>query len=88
MLMVVINLKNPNALIAMAFVSRNADNPYSVFCEYIKYCIFANTANVMSITDIRTAVSEEFGLYLPYNIIAKCLSTIFSVPVKKCPPYL
>lgn len=73
---VVINMKNPNALIAMAFVSRNADNPYAVFCEYIKYCIFADTADAMTITDIRTAVSQEFGLYIPYNIAVKCLSNI------------
>lgn len=73
---VVINMKNPNALIAMAFVSQNADNPHSVFCEYIKYCIFSDTADLMSITDIRAAVSKEFGLYIPYNIAAKCLSII------------
>lgn len=74
--MVVINMKNPNALIAMAFVSQNANNPYAVFCEYMKYCIFANTGESMSIADIRTAVSREFGLYIPYNIAIECLSII------------
>ena len=39
-IMVVINMKNPNALIAMAQVAQNANNPYAAFCEYIKYCIF------------------------------------------------
>ena len=75
-IMVVINMKNPNALIAMAFVSQNANNPYSVFCEYIKYSIFAATADIMTISDIRSAVSEEFGLYIPYNIALRCLSVI------------
>lgn len=69
-------MKNPNALIAMAFVSQNADNPYSVFCEYLKYCIFAGTTDEMSIIDIRTAVSEEFGINIPYNIAVQCLSII------------
>ena len=73
---VVINMRNPNALIAMAFVSQNSNNPYSVFCEYIKYCIFSDTADAMSISDIRTSVSKEFGLYIPYNIAVKCLSII------------
>ena len=74
--MVVINMKNQNALISMAIVSQNANNPYSVFCEYLKYCIFVNTSDVMSITDIRTAVSNEFGIFIPYNIAIKCLSII------------
>ena len=73
---VVISMRNPNALIAMAFVSQNSNNPYSIFCEYIKYCIFSDTVDTMSISDIRTSVSKEFGLYIPYNIAVKCLSTI------------
>ena len=74
---VVINMRNPNALIAMAFVSQNSNNPYSVFCEYIKYCIFSDTADTMSISDIRTSVSKEFGLYIPYNIAVKCLRFLY-----------
>lgn len=72
----VINVKNPNALIAMAFVSQNAGNPYLVFCEYIKYCIFVNAVDSMTLTEIRDAVASEFGLYIPYNIAVKCLSII------------
>ncbi len=69
-------MKNPNTLIAMALVSQNASNPYAVFCEYIKYCIFKNVDDVMMLTEIRDAVSNEFGLYIPYNIAMKCLLTI------------
>ncbi len=32
-------MKNKNALIKMAHVSENADNPYFVFFEIIKYCL-------------------------------------------------
>lgn len=73
---VVIDMKNPNALISMAIVSQNADNPYSVFCEYIKYCIFTNNTNTMSISEVRDAVSNEFGILIPYNVTTKCLSVI------------
>lgn len=73
---VVINMKNPNALIAMALVSQNANNPYAVFCEYIKYCIFGHAENVLSITEIRDAVCKEFGIFIPYNVMAMCLSII------------
>ena len=73
---VVINMKNPNALIAMALVSQNANNPYAVFCEYIKYCIFSSAKDIMAITDVREAVCKEFGILIPYNVLVKCLSVI------------
>ena len=73
---VVIDLKNPNALIAMAQVSQNANNPYAIFCEYIKYCIFSNAHDTMTLSEIRIAIGEEFGLHLPYNIVSTCLKHI------------
>lgn len=69
-------MKNPNALIAMAQVAQNANNPYASFCEYIKYCLFVNTSDVMTITEVREAVGTEFGLYMPHNVLLKCLSII------------
>ena len=75
-LMVVINMKNPNALIAMAQVAQNANNPYEAFCEYIKYCVFSNVSSIMTLSEIRTAVGKEFGLYIPHNVLMKCLSYI------------
>ena len=50
---VVINMKNPNALIAMAQVAQNAKNPYEAFCEYIKYCIFSNVSDTMELSEVR-----------------------------------
>lgn len=73
---VVVNMKNPNALIAMAQVAQNANNPYAAFCEYIKYCIFSNVSDMMTLSEIRTAVGKEFGLYMPHNILMKCLSHV------------
>ena len=73
---VVISMKNSNALIAMAQVAQNAKNPYEAFCEYIKYCIFSNVSDTMELSEIRTAVGEEFGLYIPHNVLMKCLSYI------------
>lgn len=74
--MVVIVMQNPNALIAMALISHNAKNPYTVFCEYIKYCIYANAEDTMTLPEIRKAVGDEFGLFLPYNVAIKCLTQI------------
>lgn len=73
---VVINMRNPNALIAMAQVAQNANNPYKAFCEYIKYCVFSNVSDIMTLSEIRTAVGKEFGLYIPHNVLMKCLPYI------------
>lgn len=69
-------MKNPNALIAMAQVAQNVNNPYEAFCEYIKYCVFSNTSDIMTLTEIREAIGKEFGLYMPHNILLNCLSYV------------
>lgn len=71
-----IDIKNPNALIAMAQVSQHAENPYYAFCEYIKYCIFSKSSDKMTLSEIRNDVSKEFGVYVPHNVILKCLNYI------------
>lgn len=73
---VVVYMKNPNALIAMAQVAQNVNNPYEAFCEYIKYCVFSNTSDIMTLTEIREAIGKEFGLYMPHNILLNCLSYV------------
>ncbi len=73
---VVINMRNSNALIAMAQVAQNAKNPYETFCEYIKYCIFSNVSDTMKLPEIKIAVGKEFGLYMPHNVLMNCLSYI------------
>ena len=74
--MVVINMKNPNALIAMAYVSENANNPYRVFCEYIKYCIFSAHSESMTIDKIKDKLNNEFGLCIPNNVLLRCLKIL------------
>ncbi len=72
----VIQMQNPNALIAMAHVSENANNPYSAFCEYIKYCITVNSADRMTMREIKDAVVREFGICIPYNVIKRCFAML------------
>lgn len=74
--MVVVNMNNHNALIAMVQVSQNADNPYVMLCEYIKYCMFVNSSESMMLTEIREAVGDEFGINIPHNVLLKCLSLV------------
>ena len=70
---VVIFMNNSNALISMALVSQNAENPFHAFCEYIKYCVTVNGDGKVLISDIRESVEKEFGIRLPRNIIKICL---------------
>lgn len=74
--MVVINMQNPNALIAMAHVSLNANDPYAVFTEFFKYCIFVDPSDQMKLSEVIAAVGEEFGLFMPHHIALKCLSQL------------
>ena len=69
-------MENPNTLITMAYVSENGKNPFSTFCEYIKYCVFSNGNKQISIDELRDSLSLNFGIKLPYYIIVRCLSII------------
>lgn len=73
---VMITVQNPNALIAMAQVSQNSNNPFAIFCEYIKYCVFVNPSEVMSMQEISNSLAEKFGLDMPNNILLKCLTDV------------
>lgn len=71
-------MENPNALIAIAHVSENAQNPYSAFCEYIKYCMTSSSDDYFTEQAIRDAVNEEFGIKIPHHVIIKCLKYLQS----------
>lgn len=73
LIQVMIDMQNQNALIALAIVSGNTNNPYAVFEEYIKYCMSTGTSATMQLSEIRKVVSEEFGLNIPYNVMMRCL---------------
>ena len=60
----------------MAYMTQNKNNPYTVFCEYIKYCIFSMPEEDLFINQIRSEVGKEFGLNIPYNVMINCLYII------------
>lgn len=70
------NMNNSNAWISLACVGLNADNPYSAFCEYIKYCIYNSSRRRMTIQQIHDSVNSEFGIDLPVHIMESCLKII------------
>lgn len=72
----VIDMENPNALIAIAHVTENAKNPYAAFCEYIKYCMMSGPEDVFTEQGIRDAVNKEFGIKLPHHVVVRCLDSL------------
>lgn len=73
---VVIEMKNPNALISLAHVSMNSDNPYAAFCEYTKYCLFTNAEECTTISELKKNISNEFGIKMPTNVLIYCLDRL------------
>lgn len=73
---VMIQMQNPNALIAMAQVSSSSNNPYSVFCEYIKYCMAIHPTELITITELVKSVRDQFGIHLLYNVTLQCMQIL------------
>ncbi len=73
---VLIYMKNPNALIAIAHFSENSQNPYSVFCEFVKYSLSQFNKDTVTITEISTDVESEFGIKMPIHILSRCLEIL------------
>lgn len=57
-------------------VSQNENDPFSVFCSYLEYCLYSNNSHSMILTDLRERVLNEFGINLPYNILMSCLNKL------------
>lgn len=72
--MVVICMENPNALMAVAYISQNDNNIYGVFCEYIKYCISKYDCKLIMLKDVYDDIAKEFGIKVPHNILLFCLN--------------
>lgn len=75
---VMFNMYNPNVLISMAYVSENENNPYFIFCEYIKYCMSINANEKMTIFEIKDSVNNKFGLTMPNNVLLACMKILIN----------
>lgn len=69
--MVMINMNNPNALIALAYIKTN-DNPLKVFCNYILYLLMKSPYKKLRADELKEHFRSEFGLNIPQQIIRNC----------------
>ena len=72
----VLTLENIYALVAIAYVSENSDNPYFAFGKYIKYCLMLNTKGSITVKELQSTVENEFGIRLPMHILGVCLENL------------
>lgn len=71
---VILDMKNVNALISMAQVSENANNPFSVFCEHIKYVLTIKKDEFIDFNELKKSILTESGIVMPNNVIVQCLN--------------
>ena len=72
MLNEVINMKNNNSLVALAYIREN-DNPFVVFCNYIIYCLSITPQNALRHDELMKKIESEFGLKMPHHMIKVCI---------------
>lgn len=69
---VIIDMSNSNSLIALAYI-KESDNPLSVFCNYILYCLNMSQSNSLRHDVLSEKISSEFGLRLSTQMLKVCL---------------
>lgn len=72
----VIDMQNSNALISMAMVTQNNNNPYYMFCNYIEYCLYSYPSDSIQLSKLREQIGQEFGVYIPHNVLLYCLAQL------------
>ena len=67
----VIDLKNKNALVALAYIKTN-ENPVDVFCTYTLYVLSKATECSLRVDEVHDKILDKFGLDLPIQMINLC----------------
>lgn len=66
-----------NVLIALAYL-QETDNPLSVFCIYVEYCLSKSSSKELSNYELKDSLKSNFGLKLPQHIIKLCIKILTS----------
>ena len=66
-----IDMKNGNALIALAYIKTN-DNPLTVFCNYVIICLMKAPNNHLSYNELSDKIANSFGIRLPHHVLKIC----------------
>lgn len=67
-----IDMTNPNVLVALAYIKTN-DNPLYVFSRYILYALQTASTSSLRADELRSKLAELFGLPMPQQMINTCI---------------
>lgn len=73
--MVMINMNNPNTLIALAYIKTN-DNPIIVFCNYILYLLTISPTQSLRADELGNNLKDKFGLDMPQSMLSSCIKIL------------
>ncbi len=70
-----IDMKNQNALAALAYI-KTCDNPIEIFCNYTKYALSLTPDKSLCADDIHKKIYDKFGLDMSYQMITMALKIL------------
>lgn len=65
-------MANSNTLLALAYI-RESKNPLSVICNLIQYCLNISADNKLRYDQLKSSMTEHFGLSMPNHVIDCCV---------------
>lgn len=69
---VIYDMNNPNTLVSLAYI-KATKNPLEVFGNYILYSLLIAPNQMLRADELKTALSERFGLLMPQQMINSCM---------------
>ena len=72
---VIIDMKNPNTLVSLAYI-KTSKNPIYVFCNFILYLLVTAPNQSLRADEIKEKLGEKFGLNMPHQMIQNCTKVL------------
>ena len=69
---VIIDMKNQNSLISLAYI-KASENPLRVFCHYILYLLLKEPTQSLRADILKEKLFHEFGINMPQQLINNCI---------------
>jgi|GEM_PF-772596 len=74
---VMYDMSNLNTLVSLAYI-KTSNNPLAVFSNYILYLLIKAPDKKLRLDELKTGLSEQFGLNMPQQMINSCIRILKS----------
>lgn len=68
---VIIDMKNPNTLVSLAYMKTNK-NPLQIFCNYMLYILSTVPDQSLRADEMMEKLKNKFGLDMPHQMLQNC----------------